>query len=148
MQFSHAISIRHIDSEEDLRLVFHIVHELRPKLDVHQFIERVRVARSENYLLAALFDGGSPVAVAGYRKMTSLSTGATLYIDDLVTTETRRSQGYGRRLFEFVCGEGIRLGCETLSLDSGYPRRDAHRFYLNQGMAMVSHHFAMKLQPA
>ena len=145
MHSGHTLSIRHIDSEDDLRLVFHIMHELRPKLDVHTFLERVRTARSEHYLLAAVFDGGSPVAVAGYRKMTSLSTGPTLYIDDLVTTETRRSQGYGKRLFEFICGEGIRLGCETISLDSGYPRRDAHRFYLNRGMAMVSHHFAMKL---
>lgn len=129
-----------------MRLVFHVMHELRPKLDVHQFIARVQAGKAEGFLIAALFDGGLPMAVTGYRKMTSLNTGATLYVDDLVTTETKRGHGYGKRLFEFLCAEGIRLGCEVLTLDSGYPRRDAHRFYLNRGMAMVSHHFAMALR--
>lgn len=145
MQAPHTLTIRHMESDDDLRLIFHVLHELRPKLEVNTFIHRVQAARGEGFQIAALFDGGLPIAVAGYRVLTSLNTGKTLYIDDLVTTQEKRGHGYGKRLFEFVCGEAVRLGCTVLTLDSGYPRRDAHRFYLNRGMAMVSHHFAMAL---
>lgn len=31
--------------------------------------------------------------------------------------------------------------CRRVTLDSGYTRKDAHRFYLNKGFRMTSHHF-------
>lgn len=139
------LSIRLIETENELREVFPIMRELRPHLDAETFIARVRAAAAEKFRIAGLWENGSPIAVAGYRVMTSLHTGPTLYLDDFVTTEMRRGQGYGAKLFAFVCEEGRKAGCGTLSLDSGYQRRDAHRFYLDTGMAMVAHHFAMKL---
>lgn len=139
------LAIRIIESENELREVFPIMHELRPHLNAQTFIARVRSAAAEKFHIAGLWENGSPIAVAGYRVMTSLHTGPTLYLDDLVTTETRRGQGYGAKLLAFICEEGRKQGCGTLSLDSGYQRRDAHRFYLNTGMAMVAHHFTLKL---
>jgi GNAT superfamily N-acetyltransferase len=145
MPAAEHLTIRLIENDDDLKLVFPVLQELRPTLDLETFKTRVHAAAGEGFRLAALFDAGSPVAVTGYRTITSLNTGPTLYVDDLVTTAARRGQGYGEKLFAFLCNEGKKSGCSVLTLDSGYPRRDAHRFYLNRGMAMVSHHFAMKL---
>ncbi len=36
-------------------------------------------------------------------------------------------------------------GCRALHLDSGYARHAAHRLYLNKGLQMTSHHFAVEL---
>jgi hypothetical protein len=40
--------------------------------------------------------------------------------------------------------EGRRLDCDQLHLDSGVglDRADAHRLYLNPGLAIAAHHFA------
>jgi hypothetical protein len=40
--------------------------------------------------------------------------------------------------------EARRLGCDRIHLDSGVglERADAHRLYMNAGMAISSHHFA------
>lgn len=41
---------------------------------------------------------------------------------------------------------GRENGCDALHLDSGYARHTAHRFHLNKGLEMKSHHFAIVLK--
>ena len=89
--------------------------------------------------------GDEVVAVAGYRVTELLAWGKTLYVDDLATGSTRRGSGYGSRLFDWLLDEARRQGCAELHLDSGVHRFDAHRFYLQKGMDITSHHFAIKL---
>ena len=36
-------------------------------------------------------------------------------------------------------------GCSVLDLDSGVQRRDAHRFYMREGLTISSFHFARVL---
>ena len=38
-----------------------------------------------------------------------------------------------------------RLGCERLQLDSGTGRKDAHAFYLREGLRIEAFHFGIKL---
>ncbi|WP_086055417.1 GNAT family N-acetyltransferase [Protofrankia coriariae] len=66
-----------------------------------------------------------------------------MYVDDLSTLEDARRRGYGRRLLEWLFAEARRLGCDQVQLDSGVgpTRTDAHRLYMNAGMAIAAHHF-------
>lgn len=50
-------------------------------------------------------------------------------------------------LLDWLLGEGRRLACDKLHLDSGVgrDRMEAHRLYLKSGPRITSHHFAMPI---
>ncbi len=105
------------------------------------FALRRRVA-----VLAFLEDAGAVTAVAGFRVMEMLATGRTLYVDDLVTDEAKRSLGYGNAMLDWLQEYARKAGCETFSLDSGTQRQEAHAFYFRERMRVTSFHFAKKLK--
>ncbi len=135
----------------DTALAFPAMRALRPHFaDESAFVDRVdEVQRAEGYRLVGVFEDEVPhaVAVAGFRVGHMLAWGRYLYVDDLSTLPEARRRGYGRQLLEWLTEEARRLGCEQLHLDSGVTadRDDAHRLYLNTGLAITSHHFARRL---
>ncbi len=133
-------------SAPEIRRVHAVMRELRTHCDdEHAFVRQVQRQMREGYRLAYLESEGDVKAVAGYRIMEMLFSGRTLYVDDLVTTESGRSSGFGGQLFDWIVGEARREECQALTLDSGVQRFDAHRFYLVKRMKIASHHFSLSL---
>ncbi|HEY2614411.1 MAG TPA: GNAT family N-acetyltransferase [Chthoniobacterales bacterium] len=124
------------------------MRELRPHIEPADFTSRVLDQKREGYELAFLELEGKVRSVAGFRILNLLFSGRTLYIDDLVTHEADRSRGFGAALFDWLVAYARENACEHLTLDSGVQRFAAHRFYLNRGMAITSHHFLLKLDGA
>lgn len=135
------MSIRIAQTDEEILSCFPIVSQLRPHLDRDRFLAQVRRQIDAGYHLAFLAVDGSPVTIAGFRILEKLSSGRVLYVDDLVTDSTARSEGYGARVLEWLKERAQREGCEYLQLDSGVQRLDAHRFYEREGLRHVAHHF-------
>ncbi len=133
-------------SDADVMACFPVMRELRPLLVEAEFLARVRRQEQERFQLAFARAADEIVAVAGYRFMEKLFSNHVLYVDDLVTRDTARSLGYGRDLFEWLTQRAREHGCSLLELDSGVQRFAAHRFYLRERMAIVSHHFALELE--
>jgi len=48
-------------------------------------------------------------------------------------------------LFQWTKQYAKENNCDHFSLNSGFQRRDAYRFYLNQGLFVESLHFARKV---
>ena len=137
-------------SEEDTALAHAAMAELRTHLtqDCEGFVQQVNeVQRPQGYRLFAAFDddGAEAAAVAGFRRLCSLSWGDVLYIDDLSTRATSRRHGHASALLAAVEGEARELGCVAVHLDSGHQRYDAHRLYLGMGYSIRSHHFIKPL---
>ena len=130
---------------EDTRRCFPVMRQLRPHLDLTEFLERVELQRREGYALAYVEEGGEVVACAGYRTGHTLYSGHYLYVDDLVTDHRLRSQGHGQNLLAWLEAEARRLGCDTLCLDSGLWRTRTHAFYRRHGMKENSFHFVHDL---
>ena len=124
-----------------------VMRELRPHIKAIDFAARVLTQQKEGYQLAFLELDGVVRSVAGFRILNLLFSDRTLYIDDLVTQESERSRGFGAGLFDWLVEYAKEQGCEHLTLDSGVHRFAAHRFYLNRGMDITSHHFQLKLNP-
>ena len=134
-------------SDADIARCFGVMHQLRSHLkDEAEFIRRCRQQMAEDHFsLIYVEDGGAVAAVAGFRIQNFLHSGKTLYVDDLVTAEDKRSKGFGETLLAWMENHARGQGCQTFSLDSGTQRTDAHKFYFRQGLAITSFHFAKKL---
>ena len=137
--------------EGETHLAARALLELRAWVgDADAIVETIdSVQRPDGYRLIGSFDDGEPDAagVAGFRVQQNLASGRHLYVDDLVTAADRRGRGHAAALFEWMFEEGRRLDCPSFQLDSGVgpERADAHRFYFNQGLRIVSYHFARRL---
>lgn len=142
-------AIKTTKCDDDIRRCFPVMHELRSHLNEREFFEQVqRQMQTQNYKLAFVEADGDVVAVAGYRLVEMLAWGRTLYVDDLVTQSTRRSEGFGQKLFDWLIDQAKQAGCDQFHLDSGVQRFGAHRFYLRKRMDITSHHFAIELTNA
>ncbi|MCB9357445.1 MAG: GNAT family N-acetyltransferase [Calditrichaeota bacterium] len=137
-------------SPEEIRRVYTVMRELRPHLSETEFVEQVlRQMQGHGYTLIYMMDEqGEPVAAAGYRKTEMLHWGKVLYIDDLVTAERARSEGYAGHLFKHLMSLAREADLDAIHLDSGTHsgRWDAHRFYHKRGMSITSYHFVLNLR--
>jgi GNAT superfamily N-acetyltransferase len=133
------------ESDADIERCFPVMAELRTHLERAKFLPRVRRQMQDGFRLAFVEDQGEVVAVAGYRISDNLFHGRFMYVDDLVTTASRRSSGHGKALFDWLVQHARANGCRQLELDSGVQRFEAHRFYLREGMQIRCHHFSLAL---
>ena len=135
-------------SDEDILACHPVMHELRPHIDEEEFVSRVHAqAQVNDFQLAYLRDQNLIVAVAGFRIGYNLAWGHYLYVDDLVTRTTHRSQGFGAILLRWLHDFARKAGCNQLHLDSGLQRKGAHQFYERHGMPNTSLHFASVVKP-
>jgi GNAT superfamily N-acetyltransferase len=134
-------------SDSDIERCYAVMAQLRPHVPASEFVSRVRrQMQSGGYQLAYLEEGGQVRSVAGFRIGENLYYGRFLYVDDLATDAGARSQGFGKRLLDWVIHYARQQGCAAVALDSGVQRFAAHRFYLQNRMEITCHHFALKLQ--
>ena len=131
------------ETDEQISACWPCLHELRPHVAEDGFVARIRRMESEGYRLAAVAEGDDVVAVAGFRRMHTLFGGDTIYVDDLVTCESARSQGHGAQLVDFLRKLARVENCEMLHLDSGVQRDRAHAFYFDNGFHINCFHFAL-----
>lgn len=119
--------------------------ELRPQLDEAGFAALFQALRRDGYQLAFLTRDDEVCCVAGFRIASNLYLGKYLYVDDLITKSTHRSQGCGAAMLDWLRQHARQQQCQALHLDSGVQRYGAHRFYLTQGFDITSHHFEQRL---
>lgn len=124
---------------------FPVLRELRPHLAESTFLARIRAQQAEGYHLATLEHEGATTTVAGFRTHLMLSSGKTLYVDDLVTAASARSLGHGKAMLAWLIEHARSTACNSFSLDSGTHRHDAHAFYLRERLRITSFHFQLPL---
>ena len=130
---------------DEINRCFPVMSQLRPLMVAGEFVGRVQAQQAEGYQLAYLELDGAIVSVAGFRVQNMLSSGKTLYVDDLVTDAAARSRGHGETMLQWLIALAKEAGCDSFSLDSGTQRQEAHAFYLRQRMRITSFHFALRL---
>lgn len=114
--------------------------QLRPQLP-SDYTERMREILSSGAQMIAAEDEGQVLGVAVFRIIENSFEGRKLYVDDLVTDESKRSQGVGSALMNWLEAHARKTGCSTLALDSGSQRHRAHGFYFRQGLHIASYSF-------
>ena len=134
------------NTDSEIAACYEVMKELRQQIPLDHFISQVKLQKESGYHLVFITSENTVVAVAGFRISHNLAWGKFLYIDDLVTRESFRSQGFGASLLSAITDYAIQQKCDQLHLDSGVQRTGAHRFYQNQEMDLSSYHFSKKLK--
>ncbi|MCI0712335.1 MAG: GNAT family N-acetyltransferase [Chloroflexi bacterium] len=65
------------------------------------------------------------------------------WIPDFIVTEEARGTGVGHALFERAVEIAREHGCHRITLESGYARDVAHKFYERHGMTNGGYYFVM-----
>jgi GNAT superfamily N-acetyltransferase len=125
--------------------VLPVLRELRPHLTAETLAVVYREGYRQGLRFTAAYEKDRCVGVSGWRLVANTSTIKKLYIDDLVTTENRRSRGVGRLLLAELTKRARAAGCQMVDLDSGIQRAGAHRFYMREGLSITSLHFGRRI---
>ncbi len=140
--------IFHIKSQSDFVRCFPVLKELRQHLEFEEFIAIYEEAgKSNGYQLVAAETNGEIAAVMGYRILWDLVRGKHVYVDDLVSTATKRSQGLGEELLDYAEEVAKAEGCSTLRLCAFIENERAIKFYERLGWTKRSYAFTKKLTP-
>jgi GNAT superfamily N-acetyltransferase len=134
-----------VEEETEISLCFPLMGQLRSHLKVEDFTQQVLAQMHEGYILFAMRKASKTVALCGCRVKTNLAWGKHLYIDDLISSESERSLGYGKEMMAYLIIFAKENGCQEIHLDSGVQRFQAHKFYLREGFKIASHHFSKEL---
>ena len=129
----------------DIQNCFAVMSELRTHLQRDEFLRTVREMEKDGYCLAFIEEEDRVVAAAGYRIHSTLFMGKHLYVDDLVTSASARSKGFGELMLNWLREKARAAGCQYFRLDSGTARAQAHRFYFNQGFSIGAFSFSERL---
>jgi GNAT superfamily N-acetyltransferase len=138
--------IRIAQAPAEIERCFPPMHQLHPLLVEQNFVARVQLQQQEGYRLAYLEHESAIVSVAGYRIQNILWSGRTLYVDDLVTDESRRGQGHGTAMLAWLIAKARESKCDTFSLDTATHRRESHAFYFRHGLRITDYHFQLSLK--
>jgi GNAT superfamily N-acetyltransferase len=140
------IEVTEAKTDREILSCFDVMNELRTQLKREEFLQTVRAMEVDGYRLAFIEDEGDVVAVAGFRIYSNLFMGKHLYVDDLVTSASARSKGFGELTLNYLREKAVAAGCNFYRLDSGTARSQAHKFYFNQGFSISSFSFSEQLK--
>lgn len=121
--------IKQLTTKEAWQSVFPLLKQLRTHLDEQQFLTLTEEMAKEGYMLFAMYEEETAVAVAGIIMRTNYYYGKHIFVYDLVTSQHHRSKGYGEKLMHFIHEYAADNNCQHVALESGLFRKDAHRFY-------------------
>lgn len=118
--------------------------QLRPYLPA-AYGKRMAEIFSSGVEMWVAVKGDAVLGVAVFRIVENTHVGRKLYVDDLVSDEAKRSTGVGKLLLDALTEEAHKRGCQSIDLDSGTQRTDAHRFYFRERMAVKAFCFTKSL---
>jgi len=140
------MEVRILKSEDELKTVAPILSQLRPHFDLNELVDRIKIQQKRGYKLAYVVSGETVFCVAGFVTGYKLAWGKHIYIDDLVTSEEHRSAGAAKILMEWFKTYAKENGYEAIHLDSFVLKFSSHKFYLESGFHIDSHHFSINFK--
>jgi GNAT superfamily N-acetyltransferase len=139
--------IKIADTDEEIEKCYPVMAELRPHVSREQFLPQVRrQMAASGFQLVYLIEDSEIRAVAGIRVAEWLARGLSLDLEDLVSSESERSKGFGGILLDWIINYARERGCTEVRLVSHVTRFRAHQFYLKKKMILDAHFFSMQLK--
>jgi GNAT superfamily N-acetyltransferase len=138
--------ISYARTDANIEECFPVFALLRPQLKQEAFLTQVRRQEAQGYHVIMLRSEGKIQSVAGFRLAEFLVWGKVLYIDDLSTLEEARGKGFASLMIDWLVQYARDNQCQSVQLDTGFSRHDAHRLYLKKGFHLHCHHLALTIE--
>lgn len=140
------MKLQKISTRRHFSIAYKLIRELRPHLEEETFLSLSREARiRDDYKLVGMFANDECIALIGYRVLYDFVHGKHLYIDDLLVTEKRRSEGLGKKLLTFAETEARRIDCKILRICTGVENKRGMSFYQKNNWEQKAVVFKKKL---
>jgi len=123
-----------------------LANKLHPKMDAS--IIRAYLADMFNlptYHCFGLWQNGRLVAMSNGWITVRFYSGKQLEVDNVIVDPDLRSQGVGKYFFEHIHAWAIENGCKTVELNTYVQNSKSHKFYFNEGYAILGFHFQKAL---
>ncbi len=134
MKSPYLTEIKSLENPDDLRAAFLLLKELRPHIDETVFFDiYAKAVKADRYSFIGLYSSDKLIAIMGYRFLYDYVHGKHIYIDDLVTAVSERSQGHGAKLLKYAEDLALRNGCKQLRLCTGTENESGKKFYEKNG---------------
>ena len=129
----------------ELSAILPLVVLLNPALDDSLLARRLDEMAGQGYQCAGAYRNGQLVGICGLWIATRFYCGKYLEPDNVIVHPDFRSLGVGQKLMAWVYDYARVHSCEVVELNSyvGSPR--AHKFYMNEGFAILGFHFQKNL---
>lgn len=126
------MAIQELTSPAEFWDAYRLLSQLYEDLCEERFERELTTMRDQGYRAFGTYVDDELRAVAGINVVTNFANGKHVYLYDLVTDESYRSQGYGTELLRFIERWGDERGCSGIKLITGTDRNRAHEFYESQ----------------
>lgn len=134
--------------KEDVKRVYELICDMEQSTLPYGEFERIFLAQLEDgdYCCLVYRRDGECVGVLNLRFEEQLHhAGKIAEIMELAVDGSHRNRGLGRELLERACALAKERRCMQIELACNQLRRDAHRFYLRQGMSCYHYKFSRSL---
>ena len=131
------MQIREMNLKE-LDVIYEVLSQLRVDLSFKEFDDLVYDMRDMDYKMIGLFERGKLITYAGVAVQTNFYHKRHLYVYDLVTDSSYRSQSFGKEMMEYFHVYSKTAMCENIVLSSEFQREKAHVFYEKSGFIKKS----------
>ena len=136
-------------SDSDFGAVLMLLHQLWPNkpLDTQslQLVYDLALSSKNQVYLCAVEEN----KVVGFGSLTIKNNlwqeGNLGHIDELVVDSNSRGKGIGRQLLSQLIILAKEMKCRRIELDTAFHRKEAHRFYEQQGFENRAYLFSMVL---
>ena len=138
---NHRLEFREM-TPRDSDWIVPLANKLHPAIGA----EKIRAYLAEMFNLPTyhcfgLWQNGKLVAVSNGWITVRFYSGKQLEVDNVIVDPELRSQGVGKYFFACIQDWAVRNDCNTIELNTFVQNSKSHKFYYNEGYAILGFHF-------
>ena len=119
-----------------------LANKLHPHLDA----ESIRASLAEmftypTYYCFGLWQDGKLIAMSNGWITVRIYSGKQLEVDNVIVDPDLRSKGVGKYFFACIQDWAVQHQCKTIELNTFVQNNKSHKFYFNEGYAILGFHF-------
>lgn len=135
------MEVKELKTKEEMMESYDILLEVYPNLTLEEYSKELDIMLPHNYGQIVIMDGDTITGLTGYWIGSKLWCGKYMELDNVVVSDSYRSKGIGKILFDFMKQRAIEQECTMLALDSYATNLKAHKFFKGQGYTPKGFHF-------
>jgi GNAT superfamily N-acetyltransferase len=141
-QIQSAVKI-HIEpiQEDNISSIIPLLRKINQKTPLDILEERLKeMIQLPNYECIGMYSEGELIGISGLWYSTRHYIGKTVEADHVVIDERFRSQGLGKKLFDWIHEYTQSKGCGAIELNTYVENRKSHKFYYKLGYEIYGFH--------